>query len=157
MIKENGDDIVVDSLGVGAGVTSELIEKQLPVIRYQGGAGSDDKDCWRNRRVQSYMVLRDEFRTGKVTLSDDFVDDNEWDDFDAQMCSIKRKPGVEKIEDLLTKKEMVDKNIRSPDRADSMCMQKATQAPILVPGVPAIMLGRRLETASYESSLTQDF
>ena len=155
MSKENGDDIVVDSLGVGAGVTSELIVRELPVIRYMGGSASDDSDEWRNRRVQSYMVLRDDFRNGTIVMSDEFVDEDEWDDFDAQMCSIKRKPGMEKIEDLLTKKEMVDQNITSPDRADSCAMQMATQAPMLLPGGPIVMMGKRLETASYDGSITQ--
>jgi hypothetical protein len=122
-----------------------------------GGARSDDPNEWRNRRVQSYMVLRDNYRDGKIVVADDFVDEDEWDDHDAQLCSIKRKPGMEKVEDLLTKKEMVDQNIKSPDRADSEAMQFATQAPILVPGVPMILMGKQLETASYDGSLTQHF
>ena len=158
MDKANGDDIVVDSLGVGAGVASELIETgKYAVIRYQGGAASDDKDEWRNRRVQSYMVLRDEFRKGTAVMAEDFVDEDEWDDFDAQMCSIKRKPGMEKVEDLLTKKEMQDKGIVSPDRADSMCMQKATQAPQLIIGAELLIAGTQLETAGYDASISQSF
>jgi len=153
MLKENGDDIVVDALGVGAGVVSDLIKKKLPVIRYMGGARSDNIDEWRNRRVQSYMVLRDNYRNGKLVVAEDFVDENEWDDHDAQLCSIKRKPGMEKIEDLMTKKEMVDAGIVSPDRADSEAMQFATQSPILIPGVPLVVLGNTLETASYDGSL----
>ncbi len=153
MVKENGDDIVVDSLGVGAGVTSELVEQSLPVIRYTGGSASDDSLLWRNRRVQSYMVLRDDYRDGRIVLADDYVNEDEWDDHDAQLCSIKRKPGSEKLEDLLTKKEMVDKHIISPDRADSEAMQMATQSPVLMPGVPVILLGRQLESASHDGSL----
>ena len=154
MNKENGDDIVVDSLGVGAGVTSELFKRGKPVIRYMGGAASDNTQEWRCRRVQSYMVLRDGFRDGTVAFEDDFVDDDEWDDLDAQLCSIKRKPGVEKVEDLLTKKEMVDKGIVSPDRADSMAMSKATQAPMLTPGSTLVITGSYMETAGYDASLT---
>jgi phage terminase large subunit len=155
MLKENGDDLVVDSLGVGAGVTSELITRGLPVVRYMGGAASDDIHNWRNRRVQSYMVLRDHFREGKIVVADDFVGDDEWDDLFAQLCTIKRKPGMEKIEDLLTKQEMVDKGIVSPDRADSMAMQCATQAPMLMPGTMGIIMGKKLETAGYDGSITQ--
>lgn len=155
MSKENGDDIVVDALGVGAGVVSELHRRGLPVIRYMGGATSDDPKEWRNRRVQSYMVLRDDFRDGSITIADDFVDDNEWDDLDAQLCSIKRKPGVEKVEDLLTKKEMTDKGIQSPDRADSIAMQKATQTPMLVSGTlsAAMAFGGNTEMANYDASI----
>ena len=154
----NGDDVVVDSLGVGAGVTSGLIESDLniPTIRYMGGSRSDDIEEWRNRRVQSYMVLRDNYRKGLIVTAEDYVDEDEWDDHDAQLCSIKRKPGMEKLEDLLTKKEMVDQNIESPDRADSEAMQFATQAPLLIPSGPIIMMGKQLETASYDGSLTHD-
>lgn len=154
MNKANGDDIVVDSLGVGAGVTSELIARGLPVVRYMGGAASDNINEWRNRRVQSYMVLRDSYREGRIVVADDFVAENEWDDLDAQLCSIKRKPGMEKIEDLLTKQEMIDKGIVSPDRADSMAMQSATQAPMLIPGSTQIVMVKQLESASYDGSLT---
>ena len=153
MKKENGDDIVVDSLGVGAGVTSELVEEGLPVIRYTGGSSSDDKDEWRNRRVQSFMVLRDDYRNGKIVYADGYVNEDEWDDHDAQLCSIRSKLGTEKVEDLLTKKEMVDKGIMSPDRADSEAMQMATQSPILLTGSPIIVMGGTMETASEDCSI----
>ena len=155
MKKENGDDVVVDALGVGAGVVSDLLKKEIPTIRYMGGAASDDKDEWRNRRVQSYMVLRDDYRNGLIITAEDYVAEDDWDDHDAQLCSIKRKPGIEKVEDLLTKKEMVDQNIMSPDRADSEAMQMATQAPLLIPGTPVMLTGKPMETAGYDGSLTQ--
>jgi uncharacterized protein YndB with AHSA1/START domain len=156
MDKRNGDDIVVDSLGVGAGVASMLIEGGFPVIRYMGGAASDNSAEWRNRRVQSYMVLRDNYRDGKIITADDYIAEEDWDDHDAQLCSIRRKAGTENREDLLTKQEMVDKGIVSPDRADSEAMQFATQSPILTPGGP-ILIGRTLETASYDGSITHHF
>ena len=153
----NGDDVVVDSLGVGAGVVSELIKRNIPVIRYQGGAASDDVKQWRCRRVQSYMVLRDQFRKGLAVFADNFVKEDEWDDLDAQLCSIKRKPGTDKMEDLLTKKEMTDQGIKSPDRSDSMAMMCATQAPMFIEGSLASMIGfgKRLETAGYDASISQ--
>ncbi len=158
MLKENGDDIVVDSLGVGAGVTSELVTRGLPVIRYMGGARSDDINLWRNRRVQSYMVTRDHLRDKKIVFADNFVDEDEWDDLYAQLCSIKRKPGLEKIEDLMTKQEMMDKGIKSPDRADSIAMQAATQSPVLMPGlVDRPIIGVQMETASYDGSIAESF
>ncbi len=156
MRKENGDDIVVDSIGVGTGVTSELVSAGYPVIMYKGGAVSDDPKLWRCRRVQSYMVLRDNLRDGTIVMAEDFVAEDEWDDFDGQMCSIKGKPGIEKVEDLLTKKEMIDKGIMSPDRADSMAMSFATQQPVLIPGVlgEAIVFGAPMESASYDASIS---
>ena len=65
---------------------------------------------------------------------------------------------MEKIEDLMRKQEMMDKNIKSPDRADSVAMQAATQSPVLMPGLVDIpIIGNQLETASYDGSLSSDF
>jgi hypothetical protein len=127
----NGDDIVVDALGVGAGVASILIERELPVVRYVGGSRSDNKDLYRNRRVQSYLVLRDSFRNGESVVDEDFVDIGDWDDVYGQLCSIQIRHGTERMEDLLTKEQMQKAGIVSPDRADSMAMQFATQSPVL--------------------------
>lgn len=144
MNADNGDDIVVDSLGVGAGVCAILIERGYPVIRYMGGSRSDDAELYRNRRVQSYLVCRDYFRDGQIVIDDDFVEMDEWDDVIAQLCSIRRNPNTEKLEDLMTKQEMINKKLISPDRADSIAMQFATQSPeravgssdfVVIPGI----------------------
>ena len=73
------------------------------------------------------MVLRDAFRDGRLSFADDFTDDPT--ELQAQLCSIRSKPGSERLEDLLTREEMRSLGIVSPDRADSMAMQYATQAP----------------------------
>ena len=126
---DNGDTIVVDSLGVGAGLCSVLIDRGYPVIRYMGGARSDRPELYRCRRVQSFLVCRDEFSAGQIVFANDFVQITEWDDVIAQLCSVRRNANTERMEDLLTKKEMVSKGIVSPDRADSIAMQFATQLP----------------------------
>ena len=133
----NGDFFVVDSLGVGAGTAGELMRRGYPVVTYKGGESSADPTQWRNRRVQSYMVLRNDFRDGYICFDEDFLESTageaslkEADDFMAQLCSIKTKHAQgERVEDLMTKKEMSDNGIISPDRADSLAMQFATQTP----------------------------
>lgn len=140
--KSNGDDFVVDSLGVGAGVHDYLVRKQFPVVRWIGGAAAADPKRWRCRRVQGYMALRDELRDGLLAFAPNFIDEDEladeedgttsWDEFDAQMCSIQTKPGMlERVEDLQTKEEMIADGIVSPDRADSLMMTYATAVPTL--------------------------
>lgn len=154
MRAENGDDIVVDSLGVGAGVCSNLIEAQLPVIRYVGGSVSDNKKLYRNRRVQSFLVLRDYLRDGVAIFHDDFVAFDEWDDVYGQLCSIRTRTGTERYEDLLTKEQMQQAAIVSPDRADSIAMQFATQAPEMSVGqLSDFFQGQQMETASYDGSI----
>jgi phage terminase large subunit len=127
------DDFVVDSLGVGAGTAGWLMDKGYKVITYQGGAGSDDKSRWRNRRAQSYINLRDAFRDGTLQLSPDLFDDpGDWEDLQAQLCSIELRPGTsERVDDLLSKDDMKRKGIKSPDMADCLAMQFATQSPRL--------------------------
>jgi hypothetical protein len=121
------DDFVVDAVGVGTGVAGVLVSRGYRVVRYKGGAESTDSKRWRNRRVQSYMVARDAFRDGRLSFADDFTDDPT--ELQAQLCSVRINPGTERVEDLQTKEQMRQDGIKSPDRADSLAMQYATQAP----------------------------
>ena len=125
----NGDDLVVDSLGVGAGTAGYLIEKRMPVVAYRGGEASDDTKQWRNRRTQSYMCLRDALRDRRITFGQQYNDG--WDEFAAQACSIRTVPGSERVEDLETKESMKRRGIKSPDEVDSLAMLFATQTPTL--------------------------
>lgn len=136
--RKRGDDFVVDSNGVGAGVHDYIYRKGYPVLRFMGGAGSASPDRWRNRRVQGYMALRDELRDGLLGIAPDFLSDNvddfsssAWDEFDAQMCSITYRPGSDRVDDLLAKEDMKRNGVKSPDRADSLMMQYATIAPTI--------------------------
>jgi hypothetical protein len=136
----NGDDIVIDGMGVGAGTAGFVMKeseeraaasrKPVNVVVYRGGESSDDPKLWRNRRVQSFLVLRNAFRDNLITMSDDVHPDrNAWSDFEAQLCCIRMKPSNERVEDLVTKEEMKREGVKSPDLADSLAMQFATQAP----------------------------
>lgn len=130
--RKGQDDFVVDSLGVGTGCAGELYDRGHVVIRYKGGEASDNDKKWRNRRTQSYLVTRDAFRDGLISFADDSID--EYEELEAQLCSVKRKiVGDDKVEDLVTREEMRREGIKSPDRADSLVMQFATQAPVFSP------------------------
>jgi len=107
-------------------------EAGYSVVIYKGGESSDDAKEWRNRRTQSYMGLRDAYRDNTLIILDSvWDDDDDWEDYIAQTCSIKSKPGAERVEDLMTKAEMVRKNIKSPDMTDGDCMIFATQQPVI--------------------------
>lgn len=147
-----GDDCVVDSMGVGAGTAGYLMTKGLPVVTYKGGEASDDTKQWRNRRTQSYLVLRDLHREGSISYAEDFLEEQpgvagDWDDFTAQMCAIRTKPGADRVEELETKQAMLLRGIASPDRADGIAMLCATQAP----SVPA-QLGTLIATGTMMSA-----
>jgi uncharacterized protein YndB with AHSA1/START domain len=122
-------DIVVDTIGVGDGCAGHLIDQKMPVVTYKGGEQSSQPDRFRNTRVQCYIALRNDLRDGRIAIAPDALPDEEsWLEFEQQMCSVKSKPGVEKLEDLVTKDEMMRAGIKSPDRADSLAMQYAHKA-----------------------------
>lgn len=158
----NGDDLVVDGLGVGAGCAGHLIrgvtledrpKKQYPVVVYKGGSASDDQNRWRNRRVQTHLVARDQLMEKNVVFHDEcFESDEDWEDFQAQMCSIQSKEGSESKEDLVTKKEMTSGGIKSPDMAESFIMKYATQAPADYSGIEIEVLGES-EMSGWEGAI----
>lgn len=125
-----GDDIVIDSVGVGDGAGAELVKSEYNVIRYKGGEQSDDPKMWRNRRVQSYMVYRDAFRDGTICFEEGAIDVDDMDEFIAQHTSVLTKNADERLEDLETKKEMLARGEKSPDMADCGSQVFATQTPI---------------------------
>lgn len=130
--RKDVDDFVVDAAGVGTGCAGELYDRGYRVVRYKGGEASDNTEKWKNRRTQSYLVARDAFRDGLISFEPDAVDDVE--ELEAQLCSVKRKiVGDDRIEELVTREEMRREGIKSPDRADSLVMQFATQAPVWSP------------------------
>lgn len=139
--KTSGEDsLVVDGIGVGAGSVNWLLDKEYPVINYKGGSKSDDTERYRNRRVQSYMVLRDAYRDGTIIIDDDLHRDDPnpdeaWEDFIGQLTSVKTRPGADKVEDLVTKLDMKRQGLKSPDAADAEAMQYATQLPVISGGV----------------------
>jgi hypothetical protein len=111
--------VVVDALGVGAGTAGELIRRGLNVVPYKGGAASDSPGRWRNRRAQSYLCLRDALRDGKVVFAEGFP---AWDHVCAEVCSVRTRPGQERVEELETKENMRRRGVKSPDRADGLAM-----------------------------------
>jgi hypothetical protein len=99
------------------------------VVCYKGGESSSNPALWRNRRVQSFMVLRDEFAAGRISFADGYASEQDMDDMMAQVCWIRSKPGIERVEDLETKQELVRDSGKSPDLADTKAMMFATQTP----------------------------
>lgn len=142
------DSVVVDALGVGAGTAGELMRRGLNVIAYKGGAASDDPGRWRNRRAESYMVLRDQLRDGKVAFAEGFP---AWDHLCAEVCSVRTRPGQERVEELETKESMRRRGVKSPDRADGLAMCFMDHRPAVPAGVFTPMLvGEELASLDYD-------
>lgn len=131
----NGDKIVVDAIGPGNGVAGELMKRGYPVVFHQGGAGSADPKRWRNQRVQAYLSMRNVFRDGMLAFDDKFLESEEdWDDLVAQLCAIVAKDNADRVEDLETKQELVERLGFSPDLSDSLSMQWSSIPPMTLAG-----------------------
>lgn len=126
------DDIVVDSIGVGTGVASNLITLGYNVVRYKSGETENvNTKLYRNHRVRSYLVFRDKLIGGSIYYSEDFCSEEDWDDYTAQMMTIRTKVGEERKEDLVSKAEMSRAGIKSPDMPDATSMIFASKDPEL--------------------------
>lgn len=126
------DEMHVDANGVGSGTAGKLIDAGYRVVRYVGGAGSDNTTRFRNRRVQCHIAMRDTYRDNKIVIDKDAFDDQrDWTEFVNQMTMVRRRPGLEKVEDLETKEHLVARTGKSPDRAESHAISFSTQLPTI--------------------------
>lgn len=152
----NGDVLIVDGIGVGAGTAGTLIlENKYNVIVFKAGSTENvDTKQWRNQRVRTAMVFRDGLRDGHIIIDEDFCIESDWDDFTAQTCSIRTKIEDERIEDLVSKKEMKRDGIKSPDMFDSASMIFANQSPTIGDSTSEIEIVTESQFANNDSGLT---
>lgn len=130
------DELIVDAVGVGAGTAGALMKKGHRVIPFKGGQTSSNPKRWTNRRVQAYYVARDELRDGRLVIDAGALDGMEArDELSAQLCSIKMRLGLEKVDDLEPKSSLIQRGIKSPDRADSLVMLYADETTAITGGV----------------------
>jgi phage terminase large subunit len=118
--------IIVDVVGVGAGVFDRLAELGLPVAAYNGREAPFDKERFVNARAEDYWTLRELFENNEIDI--DELDDK----FAAQLGSIKwtvDSRGRIKI----SKEDMRNRGMPSPDRADAVAQafsRRGSAAPI---------------------------
>lgn len=128
-----GDLMIVDGVGVGAGTAGHLIKKRKynVVVYKSGNTYNINTKMYKNQRTRSFLSYRDGLIDGSVIIDPGFCNDVDWEDFTAQNCSIKNKPGDDRIEDLVSKKDMKADGVVSPDMADSPAMLFNTYVPVI--------------------------
>jgi hypothetical protein len=62
---------IVDVPGVGGGVVDHLAELDLPVVPYNGGEASIDKERFVNARAEDYWTSRERFEQGEIDIDPD--------------------------------------------------------------------------------------
>lgn len=136
-----GDDIVPDANGVGAGTAGWLMTAdeceingiRIPIIPYRSGNASGNSKLYRNMRVQSHLVMRNRYRDGLIAYAEDYTDD--WDGLFGQLTMNRKKIGQgDRVEDLLSKDDLVALGFVSPDRSDAQSMHFVNYVPVLAIG-----------------------
>lgn len=106
-------EVVVDVVGIGAGLADRLREAGHNVTEFNGGAGAGDR--FLNRRASAFWTLREELEAGRLALpKDDALVD--------ELLAVRWRPTPEgriRIEEKAVIRSLLGK---SPDRADAVSM-----------------------------------
>lgn len=116
-VNERPYEIIVDVGGLGAGVVDRLEELGLPVIGINAGESPPKSDAGRVQRMRDYLWWkgREWFQAMNATMPDDQFLIGELTDVHYALTST----GKIVVE---TKKEMLDRGVPSPDRADAFLL-----------------------------------
>lgn len=123
--KHEVNEMVSDADGVGESLAEILGEVYVPCNEFHGGSGAKAMDSvkFRNLRSQFYFVIAKKFEKGLYNLK--HLDDATFEILRGQLCSIRVKApdpmGRFQIE---TKEEMIARQIKSPDYADTFMMME---------------------------------
>jgi phage terminase large subunit len=118
---EKPSEIMVDSIGIGAGVVDRLREMGLPARGVNVAESASVDMLYSRLRDELWFSARDFFDKKDVTMTND-------EDFIEEMCSVKyayTSLGKLKVE---SKDEMKKRGLPSPDLADAFCLTLAYES-----------------------------
>jgi len=127
----NRPPIVVDIVGLGAGVYDRLKEMGYPAVGFSGAERAWRPDKFRNRRAEVYWTFRNDLEMGNIDLDPDDLKLQE------QLQNIKwwvDSSGKIQIE---SKEDMKERGVKSPDRADACVYSTVHSGPLVVQPVAA--------------------
>ena len=109
--------IMVDGIGLGAGVVDALFQSGYPVTDVNVGASADEKELFYNKRAECFARMKEWFDSGADIINDPELIEQATNinyDFDN-----KERIRIEKKDD------MKARGLSSPDRADSLALSFA--------------------------------
>ena len=114
------DYVVVDGVGVGAGVVDRLLELNLPcqIVDFQGGSSARDKTRYANLIAECWWGMAESFRRGVIDIEDDKR-------LIAQITSRKYTEKSDRTIALESKDDIKKRGGRSPDEGDALAMTYA--------------------------------
>ncbi len=107
---------VVDTIGVGKGVSDRILELGGDVLEFNGSAKLPDDPTLANRRIQAYWRLMQRMQDHEIPYPEDIL-------LRQDLCSVRLRPIPSGGKVILEAKEITKKRLgRSPDRGDSYAM-----------------------------------
>ena len=107
--------VIVDEVGLGAGLLDRLREIGYRVRAFNGGRSPRAKKRFLNARAEAYWRLRELLEAGEIILPPD-------DELFDELLAIRWRPTSEGKVRIEAKEELKSRLGRSPDRADAVCM-----------------------------------
>lgn len=124
-LEHKADITVIDSDGVGEGLSDILEERHVPRLEFHGGYGykAVDERKFKNLRTQFYILLAKKLEKGMYDLSR--IPESEFEILKNQLCAIKVKApdGLGRLQ-IETKEDMLTRGVKSPDHADCLMMSE---------------------------------
>jgi hypothetical protein len=122
----NRPPMVIDVVGLGAGVFDRLREMGYPAVSFSGAERAWRPDKFKNRRAEVYWTFRNDLEAGLIDL------DPADTELQAQLQNIKwwvDSSGRIQIEG---KEDMRERGVKSPDRADACVYSMVHSGPMVV-------------------------
>lgn len=114
--ENNADRVVVDEIGVGAGVIDRLKEQGIGVVAANAARASGDPNRFANIRAEWFWGLRERFLEGQIDI------DPQDQDLASQLANLKYKIDSRGRIVIESKDEMARRGMQSPDRADALAL-----------------------------------
>lgn len=120
LMREKGEpvpwgSVVVDEIGIGAGVMDGLEESGWPCRGWKGSRKADESGQFANARAEAYWTLRELLEGGKVSLPDDRK-------LREELLAVKWSPNSRGQVQIESKDDLKSRLGRSPDRLDAVTM-----------------------------------
>jgi len=115
----SADLVLVDSVGLGAGVLDRLVELGVPAQPFEGGSAAPRPDRYARLRDQAYAALAERLEHGRLGWAGDLPPDEQ---LRAQLLGIRYTYTSDGLQQVETKDAMASRGLASPDRADALAM-----------------------------------
>jgi len=131
----NKVDLIIDAVGLGAGVVDRVreMDNSIRVTEYIGGASAMEPDRFINLRAETWWKMRKMLENGEVCLPDE-------DELHAELTAPKYSIRSDQKIAIESKEDLKKRGFRSPDKADAVTMLFGAK---VFPKLDILMLGGR--------------